>query len=109
MCGIIINDSILKIDTINQLRRHKNYSLMDAIHIGGVRRLKSIIMTSMTTILSVSPFLFGSDIGSMLQRPLSLALIGGMIIGTPVSLYFIPLVYWYYYRGSEKKSVKIND
>lgn len=102
MCGIIINDSILKIDTINQLRRNENFSLMEAIHTGGLRRLKSIIMTSMTTILSVSPFLFGSDMGSMLQRPLSLALIGGMLIGTPVSLYFIPLVYWYYYRNSDK-------
>ncbi len=98
MCGIIINDSILKIDTINQLRRNEGYSLLDAIHTGGKRRLKSIIMTAMTTILSVSPFLFGTDMGSMLQRPLSLALIGGMLVGTPVSLYFIPLVYWYYYR-----------
>jgi multidrug efflux pump subunit AcrB len=107
MCGIIINDSILKIDTINQLRRHENYELLDAIHIGGIRRLKSIVMTSMTTILSVTPFLFGSDMGSLLQRPLSLALIGGMLIGTPVSLYFIPLVYWFYYR-KKPNSVTVN-
>ena len=105
MCGIIINDSILKIDTVNQLRRNEGYALMDAIHTAGVRRLKSIIMTAMTTILSVAPFLFGSDMGSLLQRPLSLALIGGMVIGTPVSLYFIPLVYWFYYKN---ESVSIN-
>ena len=99
MCGIIINDSILKIDTVNQLRRNRGYNLMDAIHIGGKKRLKSIIMTAMTTVLSVIPFLFGNDVGSILQRPLSLALIGGMLIGTPVSLYFIPLTYWFYYKG----------
>ncbi len=103
MCGIIINDSILKIDTVNQLRRKEGYPLMEAIHTAGSRRLKSIIMTAMTTILSVVPFCFGTDMGSVLQRPLSLALIGGMVIGTPISLYFIPLVYWFYYRKREKQ------
>lgn len=103
MSGIIINDSILKIDIINQLHRREGFSLMDAIHIGGKRRLQSIVMTSITTILSVLPFLFGNDVGSVLQRPLSLALIGGMVIGTPVSLYFIPLVYWFYYRNKKSK------
>lgn len=101
MCGIIINDSILKIDTVNNLRRNENYALIDALHTGGRRRLKSIVMTALTTILSVAPFMFGNDMGSMLQRPLSLALIGGMLIGTPVSLFFIPLVYWFYYRNEK--------
>lgn len=97
MSGIIINDSILKIDAINKLRRNENYSVMDAIHTGGRKRLKSIIMTSCTTILSVVPFLWGSDMGSLLQRPLSIALMGGMIVGTLVSLFIIPLVYaWCY-------------
>ncbi|TFF36133.1 efflux RND transporter permease subunit [Mucilaginibacter psychrotolerans] len=106
MCGIIINDSILKIDTVNQLRRIEGLKLMDAIHTAGLKRLKSIIMTATTTILSVAPFLFGNDIGSVLQRPLSLALIGGMLLGTPVSLYFIPLVYWFYYRKTESETEK---
>ncbi|SFA54139.1 Multidrug efflux pump subunit AcrB [Pedobacter suwonensis] len=105
MCGIIINDSILKLDTINQLRKTGKYDLMECIHLAGTKRLKSIVMTSLTTILSVVPFMFGSDIGSMLQRPLSLALIGGMIIGTPVSLYFIPLVYWFYYKNEPFKAL----
>ncbi|MDZ7739598.1 MAG: efflux RND transporter permease subunit [Bacteroidales bacterium] len=97
MSGIIINDSILKIDTINQLRR-SGMGLMEAIHEGGARRLKPIIMTSLTTILAMLPFLFGTDIGSELQKPLALTVIGGMALGTVVSLYFIPLAYWYLYR-----------
>lgn len=108
MSGIIINDSILKIDAINQLRRNKNYSLMEAIKTGGQRRLKSIIMTSMTTILSVLPFLFSNDMGSLLQRPLSLALIGGMLVGTPVSLYLIPLAYWFFYRKEDIKKRELS-
>lgn len=98
MSGIIINDSILKIDTINRLRLD-GMELMEAIHTGGSRRLKPIIMTSLTTILATLPFMFGNDIGSELQKPLALAVIGGMSLGTFVSLYFIPLAYWALYRG----------
>ncbi|TKG94498.1 efflux RND transporter permease subunit [Puteibacter caeruleilacunae] len=93
MTGIIINDSILKIDTINRLVK-SNYSVLEAIHLGGQRRLKPIIMTSLTTILAMVPFLFGQDMGSRLQQPLALSIIGGMTIGTLVSLYFIPLCYY---------------
>ncbi len=102
MSGIIINDSILKIDTINRLR-NEGLSLMEAIFTGGSRRLKPIIMTSLTTILATLPFMFGNDIGSELQKPLALAVIGGMSLGTFVSLYFIPLAYWAIYRKSEDK------
>jgi multidrug efflux pump subunit AcrB len=102
MSGIIINDSILKIDTINHLKWEGN-SLMDAIRIGGTRRLKPIIMTSLTTILALTPFFFGTDMGSQLQMPLALAVIGGMSIGTLVSLYFIPLAYYFIYRSKERR------
>jgi multidrug efflux pump subunit AcrB len=97
MSGIIINDSILKIDTINKLRR-QNVPLLQAIKIGGKRRLKPIIMTSLTTILALFPLLLYSGIGAELQIPLALAVIGGMTIGTIVSLYFIPLAYWLIYK-----------
>lgn len=97
MCGIVINDSILKVDTINKLRRG-GYSTLRAVLMGGRRRLKPIIMTSLTTILAIVPFLFAGGMGNDLQRPLSLALIGGMIIGTLVSVFFIPLFYYHIYK-----------
>ncbi len=98
MAGIVINDSILKIDTINHLRA-EGMPLMEALHTGGTRRLKPIVMTSLTTILALTPVLISSDMGSELQEPLALAIIGGMAMGTLVSLYFIPLVYWYFYKN----------
>ena len=98
MTGIIINDSILKIDTINRLRRQEGMNIIEAIHEGGKRRLRPIIMTSLTTILAVLPVLFGSDLGSELQTPLALAIAGGLGLGTVVSLYFIPLAYWFIYK-----------
>lgn len=96
-CGIIINDSILKVDIMNQLRK-SGYEVMEAIHEAGRRRLKAILMTSLTSIVCMAPLLFSSDMGSELEKPLALATIGGMIIGTPVSLFVVPLVYWWIYR-----------
>ena len=106
MTGVIINDSILKVDTINQYKR-TGMPLREAIRTGGVIRLRSIIMTALTTIFGVLPFFFGGGMGAELQRPLSLALIGGMVFGTFVSLFFVPLVYWWIYKGEEKKQLAV--
>lgn len=97
MCGIIINDSILKVDTMNQLV-NQGYPLLRAIAEAGHRRLKPILMTSLTTVLALVPLLFTSGLGSDLQRPLALAVIGGMTIGTLVSLFLVPLAYYYLKR-----------
>ena len=97
MSGIIINDSILKVDTINRLRR-SGTPLLKAIVLAGHRRLLSIVMTSLTTILAIVPFLHRGDMGSALQYPLSLTLIVGMAAGTMVSLFFVPLMYYLLYR-----------
>lgn len=96
-CGIIINDSILKLDAINELRKD-GMPLIEAIHEAGRRRLRPIIMTSLTTIFGMVPLLFSFDLGSELQKPLSIAMIAAMLVGTAVSLFVVPLVYWYIYR-----------
>ncbi|HUV01822.1 MAG TPA: efflux RND transporter permease subunit [Bacteroidales bacterium] len=103
MSGVIINDSILKVDTINNLRA-EGKGLLEAIYTGGSRRLKPIIMVAMASIIATAPILFSQGIGSELQRPMALALIGGMSLGTVVSLFFIPLAYWFIYRKSHKTS-----
>ena len=97
MAGIVINDSILKVDTINRLRR-SGMSTLTAIIKAGHKRLRPIVMTSLTTILAILPLLSRADMGSALQYPLSLTLVVGMIIGTMVSLFFVPLVYYIIYK-----------
>jgi multidrug efflux pump subunit AcrB len=104
LSGIIVNDSILKIDTINKLYR-QGVPLLKAILIGGQRRLKPILMTSITTILALLPFLFGKGMGNELQKPLAYGIIGGMIIGTLVSLYIVPLMYYYIEKWTSKTKV----
>ena len=99
-CGIVVNDSILKLDGINELRR-EGMPLMEAIHTAGHRRLRAIIMTTLTTVFAMVPLLFTSDMGSELQRPLSIAMIGTMMVGLVVSLFVIPLIYWLIYRKHE--------
>ena len=97
MSGIVINDSILKVDTINRMRRGGT-SLLKAIFEGGRCRLNPIVMTSLTTILAIVPFLYHADMGSALQYPLSLTLIVGMAVGTLASLLLVPLLYYWLYR-----------
>lgn len=101
MTGIIINDSILKIDTINRQRKAGS-SMMQALHIAGKRRLKPILMTSITTILALIPFLVSSGMGADLQKPLALSIIGGMLFGTLVSIFVIPLMYYYLERKTAR-------
>ncbi len=100
MAGIIINDSILKIDTINRLRR-EGMPLRKAVDEAGRKRLNPILMTSLTTILALLPFLHRGDMGSALQYPLSLTLVVGMTVGTAVSLFIVPLLYYEFYRIRE--------
>jgi len=96
-CGVIINDSILKVDVMNQLRK-EGYPLMDAIHTAGRRRLKAILMTNLTAVVCMAPLLFSFSMGAELEKPLAIATMGGMTIGTLVSLFVVPLAYWRIYR-----------
>ena len=101
-CGIIVNDSILKINVINELRA-AGMPVMEAIHEAGKRRLRAIVMTSLTSILAMIPTLFSEDMGSELQKPLAIAMISALVIGTLVSLFVIPLLYWFIYRNKPVK------
>ncbi len=101
MAGIVINDSILKIDTIN-VRRRQGLELVQAIERAGHERLMPIIMTSLTTIFSLLPFMSRGSIGADMQFPLSLAILVGMIVGTLVSIFYVPLIYYVIYRKKSK-------
>lgn len=111
MLGIMVNDAILKIDTINLLKVELAAShclsgrgLLDkAIHEAGKIRLKPILMTSITTILALIPIIFSSGLGADLQRPLVYAVIGGLTVGTGTALYFVPLMYWFFDSSLGKK------
>jgi multidrug efflux pump subunit AcrB len=92
MLGIIDNETILKIDTYNRLR--KTLPLEEAILQGSATCFKPVLMTSLTNILALLPILISSGLGADLQIPFAIAIIGGLSIGTFMALYFVPLAYY---------------
>ncbi|MEL6557798.1 MAG: efflux RND transporter permease subunit, partial [Bacteroidota bacterium] len=97
MIGIIVNDSILKVDTINRNRKI-GLSIDAAMAAAGISRLKPILMTSITTILALLPIVFFKGVGAELQIPLVLSVVGGLTIGTLISLFLIPVLYRFLHR-----------
>lgn len=96
-CGVVVNDSILKISMVNALRA-SGKSLEDAIHEAGHKRIRAIVMTSLTSILVFVPMLWNHDMGTDMQKPFAVAMTGALTIGTLVSLFVIPMFYWLIYR-----------
>jgi multidrug efflux pump subunit AcrB len=99
LIGILDNDSILKIDTMN--RSDVQLSLTETIRLAGKKRLKSQLMTFLTTVLGVLPVVFSGGLGAELQRPLALAIMGGMTLGLITSTMLLPLVYWWLGRNTK--------
>ncbi len=93
LAGIVVNNAILLVDTANNLRREENYSLYDAVCEAGRRRLRPILMTTLTTVLGLFPLALGYGDGGEIQAPMARAVIGGLTSSTFITLFFIPVVY----------------
>ncbi len=92
LVGIAVNDSIILVDRINQLIR-EGIKRTDAIIQAGQQRIRPIIMTSLTTILALVPLTIGFGESASLRSPMALAVIGGLITSTLLTLIVIPCVY----------------
>jgi len=90
--GIAVNNSILLIDRILQLRS-QGMERVEAVIQAGQQRIRPIIMTSLTTILGLLPLTLGSDESSSLRSPMALAVIGGLLTSTLLTLVVIPCMY----------------
>ena len=103
LAGIAVNDSIVKVDFINQ-RRRQGAGLREAIFDASQKRFRPILMTSVTTILGLLPMAIGFGEGAELQRPLAITLITGLIISTFVSLIAVPVFYTFFAGGGNKSA-----
>ncbi|MGB2907393.1 MAG: efflux RND transporter permease subunit, partial [Candidatus Aminicenantaceae bacterium] len=92
LAGIAVNDSIILVDLINQMRR-SGRDLEAAIIAAGQLRIRPIFMTSATTILALFPLTLGFGEGAALRAPLAVAVIGGLVTSTLLTLIVIPAVY----------------
>ncbi|MCK6511323.1 efflux RND transporter permease subunit [Myxococcota bacterium] len=97
--GIVVNNAILLVDTSNQMRQeHPNIGLSTVLQDAATRRLRPILMTSLTTILGLLPMAIGAGEGGEAQAPLARAVIGGLLSSTIITLYFVPAFYQLYYQ-----------
>ena len=92
LCGIVVNNAIVLINTVNH-RRGQGLSVREALVVAGGLRVRPIIMTMATTVLGLLPMALGFGDGAALRTPLALAVIGGLLVATLLTLIVIPCVY----------------
>ena len=104
MAGIIVNNGIVLVDYINQLRA-EGMSKREALIEAGVTRLRPILMTALTTILGLSVMAFSNDSSSAMMRPIALVCIGGLLYATIMTLFVVPAIYDIFNR----KEIRVVD
>lgn len=92
LAGIVVNNAIVLVDLINQLRA-KGTEKTAAIIEAGRARLRPILMTSLTTALGLLPMALGVGEGAEIRAPMAIAVIGGLLVSTLLTLLVIPVVY----------------
>ncbi len=92
LAGIIVNNGIVMVDFINQLRR-EGLPKKEAIVEAGKARLRPILMTALTTILSMIPMALGMGDGAEMMQPMAITMSGGLIYGTLLTLIVVPCIY----------------
>ena len=93
LAGIVVNNAIILIDTTNRLRRDRGLTKDQALRRAGQLRLRPILMTTATTVLGLLPMAIGIGEGSELRTPMALAVIGGLLSSTLLTLVVIPALY----------------
>ncbi len=94
LAGIVVNNSIVLVDYINQLRE-RGFSMREAVFNGGQTRLRPILMTALTTILALIPLALGLGSGGESWAPMARTVIGGLTASTFLTLLVIPVIYTY--------------
>jgi len=92
LAGIVVNNAIVLIDYVNQLRK-KGVDRLNALIEGGTTRLRPILITSLTTIFGMLPMALTQQEGSEMTKPMAIAVIGGLLVSTILTLIVIPVIY----------------
>ncbi len=101
LIGIVVKNAIVLVDFIN-LMRERGHELYDAIAISGRSRLRPVIMTSATTILGMLPLAMSSGTGAEMWSPMGVAVIGGLVFSTIVTLVIVPVIYAVFAKHGER-------
>ena len=94
LSGVVVNDSLVLVNHINELRRSRpKDSVMDIIAEGTADRLRAIVMTTITTVAALLPLAYGIGGTALFMAPMALALSWGLIFATPLTLVLVPCLY----------------
>lgn len=93
MVGIAVNNGIVLIDYIRQLREDHGYELFESIIVAGKTRLRPILMTTLTTIIGMLPMALSTGPGSESSSPMAMSIVGGLTVTTLLTLFFLPVAY----------------
>ena len=93
LMGLVTKNSILLVDYTNVLRRRDGFSQRDALLKAGPTRLRPILMTTAAMIFGMLPIALGNSMGSELRSPMGVAVIGGLIVSTLLTLLVVPVIY----------------
>ena len=92
LAGIIVNNGIVLIDYVNQLRA-QGVSKFEALVEAGITRLRPILMTTLTTLLGLSTMAMGMGTGAQMMQPVAIVCIGGLLYATLMTLFVVPAMY----------------
>ncbi len=106
LVGIVVNNAIVLLDYTNRLRRDERWDLREAVITAGSRRLRPILMTTITTILGLAPMALGLGEGGELQAPMARVVIGGLATSTLITLVVIPVIYMTLEERAERAAVR---
>jgi len=109
LAGIVVNNAIILVDYTNLLIREHKMDLYEAVILAGRRRLRPILMTSLTTILGLIPLAIGIGEGTEMQTPLARTVCGGLSSSTLITLILIPVMYVLFNRKYLKKNRAQSD
>jgi HAE1 family hydrophobic/amphiphilic exporter-1 len=98
--GIVVNNAILIVDQAGALRR-EGMPPREAVVEAGRRRLRPILMTTLTTVLGLLPLALGIGEGAEAQAPMARAVVGGLTSSTLITLVVVPIVYLLFHRGKK--------
>jgi len=109
MAGIVVKNAILLVDYTNQLIHIHGMELFEAIRLGGARRLRPIVMTTLATVLGMLPLSLGLGEGGETQVPMARVVIGGLLSSTLITLVLIPVVYSYFNWKHKPKNIAVTQ
>ncbi|MCM8831173.1 MAG: efflux RND transporter permease subunit [Candidatus Omnitrophica bacterium] len=98
LVGIVVNNAIVLIQYVNNLRREKEFPVYEAVIEAASLRIRPILMTGLTAIFGLLPLVFGWGEGLEMLRPLAVAVVGGLAFSTFLTLFVIPSIYSLFHR-----------